>query len=195
MGDEGVLWRLDPVAVLGDLRIDAKGAKNSHAAGRGLIHVLDNALANATKIGAAAFEEARSGSVAVNGGARRELVIKGDGGFRAPIDEVGFDGIAVGMVADGAFAGVACERGIGLATGGDLGFGRGGIAGASAFFAAAGVLFFLVDLGAGDERGFVLDGRLAGGDSVGVASLIAFGESFGESGIDDDLVRLILRHG
>ena len=195
MGDEGVFWRLDPVAVLGDLRIDAKGAKDCHAAGRGFVDALDNTFADATKIGAAAFDEADGGSVAVNAGARRKLITDGDGGFRAPIDEVGFDGIAVRMVADGAFAGVAFERGIGLATGGDLGFGRGGIVGASAFFAAAGVLFFLFDLGAGGERGFVLDRRQAGGDSVGVASRIAFGESFGESGIDDELDGLVLRHG
>lgn len=191
VGDEGVLWRLDPVAVFGDLRIDAKGAKNCHAAGRGLIDSLDNTLADATKIGAAAFEEAGSGSVAVNGGARRELIIEGDGGFRAPIDEVGFDGIAVGMVADGAFAGVAFEGRIGLAAGGDLGFGRGGIVGASAFLAATGVLFFLFDLGLGGERGFVLERRQAGGDSVGVESLIAAGDSCSEFGTEDDLVGLV----
>ncbi|MHB8540063.1 MAG: hypothetical protein ACYDCD_03855 [Candidatus Acidiferrales bacterium] len=198
VGDEGVLLWLDPVAVFGDLRIDAKGAKNSHAARRGFIDVLDNTFADATKIGAAAFEEAGSGSVAVDGGARRELITEGNGGFRAPIDEVGFDRIAVRMIADGAFAGVAFEGGIGLATGGDLGFGRSGIVGASAFFAAAGPLFFLFDLGAGDERGFVLDRGLAGGDSVGVASFIAAGEGFGECGVDDDLEGLdglILRHG
>lgn len=198
VGDEGVLRWFDPVAVFGDLRVDAKGAKNRHGAGRGFIDALDNTFADATIIGAAAFEEASSGSVAVNGGARGEMIIEGDGGFRAPIDEVGFDGIAVRMVADGAFAGVAFERGIGLATGGDLGFGRGGIVRASAFFAAAGLLFFLFDLGAGDERGFVLDRGLAGGASVGVASLIAAGEGFGECGVDDDLEGrdgLILRHG
>ena len=195
VGDEGVLRWLDPVAVLGDLRIDAKGAKDSHAAGRGLVDVLDNTFADATKIGAAAFEEIGSGSVAVNGGARRELIVERYGGFRAPTDEVGFDGIAVGMLADGAFAGVAFEGRVGLATGGDLRFGRGGIVGASAFFAAAGVLFFLLDLGAGGERGFVLDRRQAGGDSVGVASLIAAGDSCGEFGTEDDLVGLVLRHG
>ena len=194
VGDEGVLRWLDPVAVLGDLRIDAKGAKNCHAAGRGFVDVLDDTFADATKIGAAAFDEASGGSVAVSGGARGELIIERNGGFRAPIDEVGLDGIAVGMVADGAFAGVALEGGIGLATGGDLGFGRGGVVGASAFFAAAGVLFLLFDLGAGDERGVVLERRQAGGDSVGVESLIAAGKGFGESGVDDDLVRLILGH-
>jgi len=165
------------MAVLGDLRIHAKGAKDGHAAGRGLVDVLDNTFADATKIGAAAFQEAGSGSVAVNGGARREMIIEGDGGFRAPINEVGFDGIAVRMVAYGAFAGVALKGRIGLATGGDLGLGRGGIVGASAFFAATGVLFFLFDLGLGGERGFVLERRQAGGDSVGVASLIAAGDS------------------
>lgn len=177
VGDEGVLWWLGPVAVFGDLGIDAKGAKNRHGAGRGFVDALDNTFADATIIGAAAFEEASSGSVAVNGGARREMIIEGNGGFRAPIDEVGFDGVAVGMVADGAFAGVALEGRIGLATGGDLGLGRGGIVGASAFFAATGVLFFLFDLGLGGERGFVLERRQAGGDSVGVASLIAAGDS------------------
>lgn len=126
-----MLRRLDPMAVFGDLRIDAKGAKNCHAAGRGLVDVLDNTFADATKIGAAAFQEAGSGSVTVNGGARRELIIEDDGVFRAPVNEVGFDEIAVRMIADGAFAGVAFERRIGLATGGDLGFGRGGIVGAS----------------------------------------------------------------
>jgi hypothetical protein len=195
VGNKGVLWWLDPAAVLGDLRIDAKGAKDCHAAGRGFVDVFDNAFADATKIGAAAFEEIGSGSVAVDGGARRELIIEGDGGFGAPIDEVGLDGIAVGMVTDGAFAGVAFEGWIGLATGGDLGFGRGGIVGASAFFAAAGVLFFLVDLGLGDERGFVLERRQAGGDSVGVDSLLAAGDSRGEFGTEDDLNVLILRHG
>lgn len=177
MGNEGVLWRLDPMAVLGDLRIDAKGAKNCHAAGRGLVDVLDNTFADATKIGAAAFQEAGSGSVTVNGGARRELIIEDDGVFRAPVNEVGFDEIAVRMIADGAFAGVAFERRIGLATGGDLGFGRGGIVGASAFFSATGVLFFLFDLGAGGERGFVLERRQAGGDPEGPPSRAGSGEA------------------
>lgn len=195
MGNEGLLRWLDPVAVFGDLRIDAKGAKDSHAAWRGFVDALDNAFADTTKIGATTFQESGSDSVAVDGGARRKLIIEGNGVFRAPINEVGFDGIAVGMVADGAFAGVAFERRIGLAAGGDLGFGRGGIVGASAFFAAAGVLFFVFDLGAGGERGFVLDRRQAGGDSVGVESLIAAGDSFGEFGTEDDLNVLILRHG
>lgn len=176
VGDEGVLGWVDPVSVFGDLRVDAKGAKDCHAAGRSFVDALDNTFADATKIGATAFDEAGSGGVAVNGGARRELITEGNGGFRAPIDEVGFDGVAVGMVADGAFAGVALEGRIGLATGGDLGLGRGGIVGASAFLAAAGVLFFLVDLGLGGERGFVLERRQAGGDSVGVDSLIAAGD-------------------
>lgn len=192
VGDEGVFRRVDPVAVLGDLRIDAKGAKNRHAAGRSFVDAFDNTFADATKIGAAAFEEADSGSVAVNGGARRELVTEDDGRFRAPTDEVGFDGIAVRMIADGTFAGVAFERGIGLATGGDLGFGRSRIAGTSAFFAAAGTLLFLFDVGLGDERRFVLYRRQAGGDSVGVESLIAAGEGCSESGIDDDLDGVIL---
>ncbi|HEV2314350.1 MAG TPA: hypothetical protein VGR94_03520 [Candidatus Acidoferrales bacterium] len=199
MGNEGVLRWVDPVAVFGDLRIDPKGAKDSHAAGRSLVDALDDTFADATKIAAAAFEEPGSGSVTVNRGARGELIIEGDGGFRAPIDEVGLDGIAVRMIADGAFAGVALEGRIGLATSGDLGFGRSGIVGAGAFLAAAGVLFFLVDLGLSGERGFVLERRQAGGDSVGVESLIAAGEGFGESGVDDDLVGLVFlghpRHG
>lgn len=52
--------------------------------------------------------------MAINGGAGGKRVIKGDGGGGAPTDDVGVNGVAVGVVTDGAFASVASQIGNGF---------------------------------------------------------------------------------
>ncbi|MFZ0640604.1 MAG: hypothetical protein WA020_01510 [Candidatus Acidiferrales bacterium] len=111
VSDDGALCGLDPLAVLGDLREDAHGAEDSSGCERGFVDAFENAFGDATKIEAAALEQAGGRGVTVNGRARRELIIDGDGGLGAPTDEVVVDGGTVGMVANGAFAGVAREAG------------------------------------------------------------------------------------
>ncbi len=110
VGDDGAAGRLEPLAVLGDVGEDAQGAEDGGGGRRGLFGAFDDAFADAAKIEAAALEKSGGGSVAVNGRARGERKFVADSVFGAPVDEVGFDGFAIGMLADGAFASVASER-------------------------------------------------------------------------------------
>lgn len=185
VSDKRVLRRLDPVTVFGDLAVDAKGAKDGESAGRRFVDALNDALADATEVQAATFDEPCGGCMAIDGGARREAVIAFDSGLRAPTDEVGFDGVDFGMVTDDAFAGVTREGGIGLAADGD--FGAGGVGESARELFGVATRLLLLEFGAGDERGFVFERAVAFGDCLGVAAGVARGENFAKFGGDADL--------
>ena len=118
--------RFGPVTVLIAADVEARGA-NDYVGGLDGAGVggLEEVFKDASDFAFASLEEAGVVSVAMDGDAIGEIVVARNSAGTAPADEVGFDGVAIGMRADGAAAGVAGEigrhRGIG---GGGGGWGR-----------------------------------------------------------------------
>ena len=100
----------DPAAFIVDLRKDADSTQDGAGGRRNLAKAFDSAFAGSAETEAATAEQAGGVGVTVErrAGGNGELVADGCAG--APMDEIGLDGFAVGMPADGAFADVAFER-------------------------------------------------------------------------------------
>ena len=88
--------------------------------------MFDNLVEGAAEIFASLIEEIGGFSVAIDGGAGGQVEIGDDALGGLPVEEGGFDQVAVGVIADGAFAGMVV-RGFRLEVGfggGWVGFGR-----------------------------------------------------------------------
>lgn len=116
---------LDPTAVMVKVGVDADGAGDGIEVGRrAVIHGFEEAFEDAGDLAATFFEETRGVSVAIDGEASGETIILSDFLRAAPANELGFDGVAVGMRADGAATGVAGKvRHVGGFARNDGGFG------------------------------------------------------------------------
>ena len=71
----------------------------------------EDAFEDAAEFAAAPGVEAGGMRVAIDGDAVGNLVLAGDDFRAAPADEVAFDGVAIGVRADGTAAGVTIEIG------------------------------------------------------------------------------------
>jgi hypothetical protein len=106
-GKDYALGRLDPGATPVEMGTGVNGAENGVRTGLGLVGVLDEELGGEAQVLAAAFVEAGGTGVGIDGSEIPEVVILLDQFGIAPGDEILFEVGAVGVVADGAFAGVA----------------------------------------------------------------------------------------
>lgn len=106
MLDYGNLGRFDPLAVVGDMGIDAHGAEDGIGGDSGIVHAFNDALGDAAEPETALKGEAGGVGVAIHAGAAGKLKIVDDVMGIFPVEEFAFDFFALGMIADGAFAGV-----------------------------------------------------------------------------------------
>lgn len=103
---------LEPVSVFVEVGVDAGGADDGVGGFEGNVFVVfEHAFEDAAEFAAPPGEEAGAMGVAVDRGAIGEFVFSGYQLWAAPADEVAFDCVAFGMLADGAAAGVAGEIG------------------------------------------------------------------------------------
>ncbi|HKW89587.1 MAG TPA: hypothetical protein VJN21_12615 [Candidatus Acidoferrales bacterium] len=116
VGDEGLPRRFDPLAVVGDMSVDAHSTEDRVAVDFRSAHAFENAFGDDAEILPAASHEAGSVGVVIEGGATGEFILFRDTRRLAPTEEIVLDLFALRMIADGAFAGVAIE--IGSARGG-----------------------------------------------------------------------------
>lgn len=107
MLDNGNLGRFDPLAVGGDMGIDAHGAEDGIGGDSGIVHALNDAFSDAAKPETTLKGEAGGVGVAIDAGTAGKLKIVDDVMGIFPVEEFAFDFLALGMIADGAFAGVA----------------------------------------------------------------------------------------
>jgi len=114
-GEDDALDRVGPASIALDATAEgAGGGDDSGGSGRGVRGVVEDALEDEAEIAAANGVESESVSVAVNRkpGDRFVLIEEFTDGLRAvPMDEKFLDGLALGMMADGAFAAVAPDIG------------------------------------------------------------------------------------
>lgn len=107
MLDYGNLGRFEPLAVFGDVSENAHGAKDGVAGDIGAVHAFEDAFGDAAKPETALKGEAGGVRMAIDGGAAGKLERVRDACRIAPVEELAFDFLALGMIADGAFPGVA----------------------------------------------------------------------------------------
>jgi len=94
-------------AVLAEATGHFDGAEYRVAAGFGCVDLFDDAVEGGADGVAAALPEANGVDVAVEAREAGEFVVVDDARAGRPVEESFVDGLAVGVVADGAFAGVA----------------------------------------------------------------------------------------
>ena len=109
-----------------DARAGADGAQEDIGIGLGLIGMFDQKFGGKAQIPAAAFVKTLGVRVAIDGVVIREFILLLNQVGVAPTEEVLFDIGAVGVMADGAFAGVALgsrefRRSVAVGAGGFLG--------------------------------------------------------------------------
>ena len=110
MNDDG-LRGADPVAFAVQLGIEANGADDGGGRHIYRVHMFEERLERDANRLAATCEQSGGVGVAVNRGVIREAELFGDVDRMAPVKEIVFDGVAVGMSANGAFARMALQVG------------------------------------------------------------------------------------
>ena len=108
--------RLNPPAVASHAGVGADSADDGVAVWRRTLGLLNHQLERATEIVAATGEEADGMGVAVDAGARIQLVVVDDRAGGMPIDKFPLDGVAFRVMAYLAFASVALRIGRRAAT-------------------------------------------------------------------------------
>jgi hypothetical protein len=103
--------RLDPFAVVVDLRAGLDGFEDGGTGGRDGLGVLDDVSGGEFEIQHAAIEEASGVGVAVDDARTVEIVATGDVFAAMPVKEVEFDVFAVLVSANFAFTGMAFQGG------------------------------------------------------------------------------------
>ena len=103
--------RLNPSTVASHAAVGADGADDGITGWRGALGLLNQQLERATEIVAAPGDEADGMGVAVDAGARIELVVVDDRAGGMPIDKFPLDGVAFRVTAYLAFASVALRIG------------------------------------------------------------------------------------
>jgi len=121
----------EPVPFVIEVGIDPNGPGDRiEVRGRRIVDGFEEAFEDASDMTSARLKEAGCVCVAVDGGTVREVVIFGDFLGAAPADELAFDGVAVGMGANGTAARVPGEVGdVGRFGGRDQGEGSRWVAG------------------------------------------------------------------
>lgn len=107
IGDDGAADWFVPATGVIEQSIGANGGDKARGGDGDLIAAFENVFEGAAKIEAALLVEAGGAGVAENDAAVGDLEVVGNPLDAAPLKESSFDGAAVRMIADGAFAGVA----------------------------------------------------------------------------------------
>ena len=105
--DDDAAGGFDPVAVFGEAGVGAHGAKDRGAGDGDRFDLLDDGIEDAAEAGSAEAGETGGLGVPVEADAMGQSVVADDLVGAAPVEEVGVDGGAVFVVANGAFTGVA----------------------------------------------------------------------------------------
>ncbi len=111
--DSDPLGRVYPVAVLGEAGIGAHGAKNGGAGDLDSFGLLDEGIEDGVESGFAQGSETGCSGVAVESHPMRQGIYSNDLLGAAPVEVVEVNHGAIFVVADGAFAGVAGDVGLG----------------------------------------------------------------------------------
>jgi hypothetical protein len=102
VGDDYAAGGFVPVAVFVEAAAGADSADDVVCCGRDVRGVLDDQAESVAELAGALFEEAESMGVPVNASAMTEAEFLGDIRGADPVEEIVFDGFAVGMFADDA---------------------------------------------------------------------------------------------
>jgi hypothetical protein len=108
-GDDEVLRRIDPLALIVDAGECTDGANDGIGGGHDARRFLDDVAEREADVAAAAIEKVDGDGVPVDGAAA-DFVFLGDFGGTVPSKETLLDGLAIGMRTDGAVALVVFER-------------------------------------------------------------------------------------
>jgi len=114
LADYDFFGRINPLAVIIDAAVGAGGVEDVAGGGPQVVGVFEDRFDDAAEILAAEFVESGGAGVAVDGLAIPEVVGAADVIGADPVDVIAFEGGAIGMVADEAFAGVAFGVGLGF---------------------------------------------------------------------------------
>jgi hypothetical protein len=114
LADYDFLGRIEPLAAVIDAAVGAGGVEDVAGGGAEVVGVFEDGLDYAAEILAAELVEAGGAGVTVDGLAIPEVVGAANVIGAYPVDEIAFEGGAIGMVADEAFAGVAFGVGFGF---------------------------------------------------------------------------------
>jgi hypothetical protein len=104
-GEDDLFGRLDPLAGVVDVGVGADGADDGVGGSHAAFGLLDDEFEGVADFAGAAGEEAGGVSVAVDGRSR-DAKFESHVFGTAPVEEALFNGVAFGMGADAAFAGV-----------------------------------------------------------------------------------------
>src|SRR5215469_2964297 len=187
--------RIGPMALVVKAGEGANGAKDGTGGDFHTLPVLDEAFGDEADVLAAENVEARGASVAVESVGVFEMEVTADEVGAIPLEIGGFDGVEVRAATDLAFAAVALKVWNGCGAFGHFGLGSGAEAACGLGKRGRGISrsapgfclsFFGVGLFAGDEREFVFERSVTGGDGSCVAAGAAFGDDFVERGFEDD---------
>lgn len=118
VGDDDALGGFGPATVVADAAVGADGADDAVGGGCDRLRLLHQEFEAAAGAGGAFFEQAVSAGVSVNGAALAEAVFVGEEGGALPVKETLLDGLAVGVVTDGAARRVVAETDFLLTAGG-----------------------------------------------------------------------------
>ncbi len=129
MGDDDAAGGLVPMAFVVEATVGADGANDVVGSGCDVCGLFEDEAEAVAELSGTLFEEAKGMGVAVNAAAVSESEFPGDVGGAAPVEEIVFDGLAAGMLADDAANGVVVEAGGRLGLGRLAGRGSGGIRG------------------------------------------------------------------
>lgn len=118
VGDDDALGGLGPAAVFVEAAVGAHGADDAVGGGCHRFRLLHQEFEAAAGSCAAFFEQADGASVAVDGATLAEAVFVGEECRALPVKETLLDGLAVGVVTDGAARRVVAETDVLLTAGG-----------------------------------------------------------------------------
>ena len=110
MLDDRSFGGLDVGTVLIEAAGDFDGAENGVGVGLGFAGFFDDAIEGEADVAAALVPEAAGVGVTVEGGEAGEIVVFDDLVVPGPVEEGFVDGFAIGVRADGAFAGMGFAR-------------------------------------------------------------------------------------
>lgn len=127
VGDDDAACGLVPVALVVEATVGSDGADDVVGGGSDVCGLLqDEAEAMAELVGTLP-EEAEGVGVSINAAAVPEFEFLGNFGWAAPVEEIVFDGFAVGMLADDAANAMVVEASGAFGSSGLSRSGRGGL--------------------------------------------------------------------
>jgi hypothetical protein len=117
MNDEHFFAGLVPVAVLVEAGEGADGSDDGVSGGDDALGLFDEEAEGVAGVFDALAEEAEGVSMAVKDAAVAEIEFEGDGGWAVPVKDGFVNGVAFGVVADGAVGYVAMKSAVGVQVG------------------------------------------------------------------------------